>query len=68
MYWTDCGTAPHPLLLNRLLKVNTSTPGESVCLIGYSDYDVFKKIVEVHGYIGVKSNSKTFFKTCFSKF
>ncbi len=30
------------------------------CLIGYSDYDVFKKIIEFHGYIGVKSNSKTF--------
>jgi hypothetical protein len=30
--------------------------------LGYSDYDVFfkeKKIIEIHRYIGVKSNSKT---------
>ncbi len=27
-----------------------------------------KKIIKVHGYIGVKGNSKTFCKTCFSKF
>jgi hypothetical protein len=28
----------------------------------------FKKILEVHGFIGVKSNTKRFFKTCFSNF
>jgi hypothetical protein len=28
------------------------------CSVGYSDFDVFKKMKGVHGFIGVKSNSK----------
>ncbi len=32
----------------------------NVEIVGYSNYDVFlKKMIGVHGYIGVKSNSKT---------
>jgi hypothetical protein len=29
------------------------------CEVGYSDYDFLKKIIEVHGYLGVKSYSRT---------
>jgi hypothetical protein len=34
----------------------------------YSDYDVFPEMIGVHGYIGVKSNSKTPLKKSVSNF
>jgi hypothetical protein len=50
--------------LSRSLKLQIFVLKLSITL-GYSDLMFFWKMIQVHGYVGVKSNSKTLFQNTF---
>jgi hypothetical protein len=50
------------VILHKSYKKLKTDEGDKGYRLGYSDYDFFQKMIEVHGYIGEKSNSKTLLK------